>query len=113
MHRGSAYYDKGDYDKAIEDYDHAVRLCPYETEVDRTFANWVLVGYLEEIITRLRNIISDFPETHPNHYYYTGVLSLFENDGFSAEMAFQIALQLGYDDRTKIDQHLENLKNRE
>ena len=44
--------------------------------------------------------------------YYTGVVSLFDNDGLSAEMAFQIALQFGYEDRAKVDQHLANLKYR-
>ena len=111
MHRGSAYYDKGNYDRAIEDYDHAVRLCPYETEVDRAFANWVLVGNLEEVIKRLENIIIDFHEKCPNcYYYYTGVRALFTNDRLSARRCFKIALKLGYADREKAEQHLENLK---
>ena len=37
-------------------------------------------------------------------YYYTGVKALFENDGLSAEWAFQNALLLGYHDQDKINQ---------
>lgn len=54
--RGDAYLQKGEYDRAIADYNAAIKLDP------------------------------------------------------TAERWFQIALKLGYGDRDKINQHLENLK---
>jgi tetratricopeptide (TPR) repeat protein len=33
-HRGNAYYDKGDYDRAIQDYDQAIRLDPSDILYD-------------------------------------------------------------------------------
>ena len=39
LNRGYTYYQEGDYDRAIEDYDNAVRLCSnYETDyIDTQF----------------------------------------------------------------------------
>ena len=119
INRGYAYDNKNNTDRAIEDYDNAVRLCSYETELNRKFAYWSIDevdkrgrSEVDKVIERLNGVINkNSPET-ADHYYYTGVRQLFMNDGLSAERCFKIALKLGYDDREKIERHLENLKKR-
>ena len=112
INRGYAYYEKGDYDRAIEDFDSAVRLCPnYETDfIDSGFAHGgqkeVEVGF-----ELLNSVISSPPESAAD-FYYTGVKLLLINNRHRAQRAFEIVLELGYEDSTKLERHLENLKNR-
>ena len=112
LNRGYAYDNKGDYNRAIKDYDNAVRLCP-DYEIQFIDADKIYWGKdeLEKIIQRLGSVINSLGES-ADAYYYTGVKALFENDGLSAQRYFEIALKLGYDDRAKIKQHLGNLKYR-
>lgn len=107
--RGDIYRQIGACDKAIEDYDNAVRLCPnYETDcIDSRFMHGGK-DQIEEAIKLLKSMVSDPPES-AKEFYYTGVRSLFENDRLSAKLAFQIASEEDYGDCTKIDQHLANL----
>ena len=105
-------YLTGNYDAAIADYDNAVRLCPnYET--DFMDANFVFGGEnaVEVAIELLNSVVSDPPESAAD-YYYTGVRQLFINDGFTAQLCFEKALELGYSDGAKVKQHLENLEKR-
>ena len=103
------HYLIGDYGAAIEEYDNAVRLCPnYETDfIDSNFAHGG-EATVESAIKLLDSIVSDSPR-NADDFYYTGIKALFTNDRLSAELAFQIASELDYGDRTKIDQHLANL----
>ena len=119
LNRGSIYHaaigdGKGEYKKkAVEDYDNAVRLCP-NYENDFINGKFVLVygkESIEKAIKLLNSIVSDPPESSAD-FYYTGVQALFRNDGYSAELAFQIALLSDYDGTEKIQQHRVNLKNR-
>ena len=112
INRGYAYYKKGNSTQVIEDYDSAVRLCSnYETDfIDSRFAH----EGQEEVeagIELLDSVISSPPESAAD-FYYTGVRALFRNDEFTAQKAFKMALNLGYEDLTKVERHLENLKNR-
>ena len=110
--RGDAYYEKDDYDRAIEDFDNAVRLCPnYETDyIDSEFVH----GGREavEAAIELLNGKVNSPAESATDFYYAGIALLFQNDKIRARRRFEIALGLGYDDREKVKQHLENLKNR-
>ena len=106
------YNNKSDYDRAITDYDNAVRLCPnYETDfIDRKFVYGGKAA-VESAIELLDRVISNPPQSSAD-FYYTGIKALFQNDGLSAERAFESALLLGYDNPAKINQHLANLKYR-
>ena len=112
INRGYAYYKKGDFEQAIEDYDSAVRLCSnYETDfVDSKFAH----GGREEVkagVELLDSVIGS-PYESAADFYYIGVCALLMNDRLTAQSAFEIVLELGYEDLTKVERHLENLKNR-
>ena len=112
INRGYAYSKKGDFERAIEDYDGAVRLCSnYEIDfIDSKFAN----GGQEEVeagIELLNSMIGSPPESAAD-FYYTGVKALFNNDRLTARHAFKIALELGYENRAEVKRHLENLENR-
>ena len=110
LNRGYAYDKKGDYDKAIKDYDNAVRLCPdYEFDFHDTGHIHSVKDELEKIIGRLDSMINSFSES-ADAYYYTGVKALLKNDGLSAKRAFTLAQREGDNDQSKIDQHLANLK---
>ena len=112
LNRGYMYHEMRGYERALEDYDNAVRLCPnYETDfIDRQF---VFGGKeaVEKAIELLDSMVSN-PPWSATDFYYTGIKALFENDGLSAKEAFQIALLLDYHDQDKITQHLANLKHR-
>ena len=111
LRRGSIHRAIGNRERAIEDYDNAVRLCPnYETDFIEIEFVYGGKGAVEAAIELLNDIVSDPPDTATD-YYYIGVRQLFMNDGLSAERCFKIALA-GYHDREKVEQHLENLKNR-
>ena len=112
INRGYAYYKKGDFEQAIEDYDSAVRLCSnYETDfIDSLFAH----GGQEEIeagIELLNNVIGSSPESAAD-CYYTGVKLLLINNRHRAQRMFEMALELRYEDLTRVERHLENLENR-
>ena len=62
------------------------------------------IGLLKSVVSSSRK--SEFD------YYYTGVRVLFMNDLLSAEDCFRKARKLGDEFAEKIEQHLENLKNR-
>lgn len=110
LNRGYAYAEKGDYDRAIEDFDHAVRLCSnYETDfIDSGFAHGQHL--IEKAIAVLKLSIGTSRESTPADYYYTGVQMLFLNDKLQAQRWFKIALESGYKDQAKIERHLDNLK---
>ena len=114
LNLGYIYYAKNDYNSAVENYDNVVRLCPnYETDfINSKFAHGGKAA-VEAAIELLTSIVAGLSEADVNHYYYTGVRALFDNDGLSARRAFQIALNLGYDGQAKIEKHFENLQNRE
>ena len=111
LNLGSVYYADQDYDTAIENYDNVVRLCPnYETDfIESKFVHGGQDA-VEVAIKLLRNKVNNPPQ-NAGDFYYTGLQGLFSNDLYSAELAFQIALLLDYDDKEKIQQHLTNLKN--
>ena len=112
INRGYAYYKKGDFEQAIEDYDSAVRLCSnYEADfIESDFAH----GGREEVEAGLEllNSMINSPPKSASDSYYTGVKLLLINNRHRAQRMFEIALELGYDDLTKVKRHLENLKNR-
>ena len=113
LNRGSLHLEMGNHSAAIEDFDNAVRICSnYETDLNDCEFVFRGKGVVEQAIQLLESIINNFSESDADYYYYTGVQSLFRNDVRSAEKAFQRALKLGYENRPKIGQHLENLKNR-
>ena len=113
LSRGYAYHKKGEYDKAIEDFDNAVRLCPnYETDFINSHFVHGRVKAIKTVIELLDSVISSASPKSAVDFYYTGVRALFSNDGLIARRAFEIALRLGYEGHTKIERHLENLKNR-
>ena len=110
INRGYAYYKKGNVAQAIEDYDSAVRLCSnYETDfIDSDFAH----GGVEKVkvgLELLDSVIGS-PYESAADFYYIGVRALFVNDKFNARLAFKIALELEYEDLTKVEKHLENLE---
>ena len=115
LNRGGIYHaigdSTGDYTKAIEDYDNAVRLCPnYRTDfIDGKFLLVYGKETIEKAIELLDSMINNPPES-ADDFYYIGVRELFWNENLCAKRAFQIALKLGHDDTAKIKQHLENLK---
>ena len=110
INRGYAYYETGDYDRAIEDFDKAVRLCPnYETDfIDSNFVH----GREEVVETAIELLDSrvNTPSETATDYYYAGVSLLFVNNKMTARKYFEVALKLGYEDSEKVQQHLENLK---
>ena len=110
VNRGDLYKEVDDYNEAVKDYDNAVRCCPnYAADfIDRNF-RFGGKGAVEKAIELLDSTYP-WPPEGADAYYYTGVKVLFNNDGLSAQRCFEIALKLGYDDQTKIKQHLENLK---
>ncbi len=110
LNRGYAYYGIGELEKAIIDYDNAVRLCSnYEADfVESDFAHGGQEA-VEAAIELFESVINNPPETAAD-VYYIGVSALFWNDRISAQKAFEIALELGYKDKEKVRQHLENLK---
>ena len=112
LKRGDAYLQQGDYDRAIEDFDNTVRLCPnYETDyIDSKFAHGG--EYLVERAIELLDSVINTPHENAIDFYYAGVRGVFLNDRLFARRYFELALKLGYDDREKVKQHLENLKNR-
>ncbi len=112
INRGYAYYKKGNSEQAIEDYNGAVRLCSnYETDfIDSRFAHGGQEA-IEAGIELLNSVIGSPPESAAD-FYYTGVKLLLINDRLQAQMAFEIALNLGYKDREQVERHLENLKER-
>ena len=112
INRGYAYYKKGDFEQAIEDYDSAVRLCSnYET--DFVYSKFAHGGQeaVEAALELLNSVISS-PYESAADFYYAGLRALFRNDGISAQRAFKRVLELGYEDLTKLERHLENLGNR-
>ena len=113
LNRGYAYHKKGDDDRAIEDFDNAVRLCPnYETDfIDSKFAQ----GGIEAVkaAIELLNSKVNSPGESATDFYYAGIALLFQNNKIMARRRFEIALELGYDDREKVKQHLENLNHPE
>ena len=113
LNLGSVHYAKQNYDIAIENYDNVVRLCPnYETDfIESKFVHGGQDA-VEVAIKLLNSRVNTYPQ-NADDFYYTGVQALFSNDGLSAELAFQIASELGYGDQNKIEQHLANLNNRE
>ena len=112
INRGYAYYKKGNSEQAIEDYDSAVRLCSnYEADfIDSDFARGGQEA-VEAAIELLNSMIGSPPESAADSYY-TSLKLLLINDIRSAKMTFEIALELGYEDLTKVKKHLENFKNR-
>lgn len=112
INRGYAYYKKGNYTQAIKDYDSAVRLCSdYETDfIDSNFAHGGQEA-VEAGMELLDSVIGSLPESSAD-FYYAGVHALLRNNKLKAQIAFKMALELGYEDLTKVERHLENLKNR-
>ena len=113
LNLGSAYYAKMDSDMAIENYDNVVRNCPNYAKdfVDTNFAH----GGKEEVhkaIKLLKSVVDN--PTHPESFaaYYSGVLILFSGNKHKARWRFEKARELGFEDDTKITEHLENLRNR-
>ena len=104
------------YDRAIEDYDNAVRLCPnYETDfIDRNFAYGGQES-VDKAIELLDSRIGDiYNPKSATDFYYLGVESLFRNDRLTAQRCFEWTEKLGYDDGAngaKLAKHLENLVN--
>ena len=113
LNREYAYAEKGDYDRAVADFDNAVRLCPnYETDfIDSGFAHGQHL--VEKAIAVLESKISDInnPQSAAD-YYYTGIVSLFLNDRLAVQRCFEAILELGYEERDKVEKHLANLKYR-
>ena len=130
LSRGIYFMLIGDHDKALEDFDSAVRVCSnynedclgpslelawveeYEDKkheaimtVDRGF-----IGYKIELAIKLLDSVIDDSRNCAVDSYYAGVQALFHNNKTSARRFFKKALQLGYEDRAKVKQHLENLK---
>ncbi len=112
INRGYAYYKKGNSEQAIEDYDSAVQLCSnYETDfIDSNFAHGGREA-VEAGVELLNSVISSPPEGAAD-FYYTGIKLLLVNNRHRAQRTFEIALELGYEDLTKVKRHLENLENR-
>lgn len=112
LNLGSVYQAKIEYDRAVENYDNVVRICPnYETDfIESKFVHGGQDA-VEVAITLLSSMVSDPPESSAD-FYYTGVQSLLSNDRLSAKQSFHIALLLDYDNKEKIEQHLANLRNR-
>ena len=110
LNRGYAYFQQDDYDKAIEDFDRAVRICSnYETDfVDSGFVQGGKEA-IEAAIELLNGRVNSLSES-AGDFYWAGVKSLFYNDKFTAQGCFERALDLGYKDREKVKEHLENLK---
>ena len=52
------------------------------------------------------------PRESAADFYYTGIKALFRNDDITAQRAFKMALELGYEDLTKVKRYLENFENR-
>ena len=110
INRGYAYYKKGNCDRAIEDYDNAVPLCSnYEANfVESHFAH----GGQEEVnagIELLDSVVGSSGESAAD-FYYTGVRALFENNKITAQRSFKMALELGHEDLSKVERHLENFE---
>ena len=111
LNRGYLYAALGDPERAIEDFDNAVRLCPnYEPE----FIDMKLAADGEGIanaIELLQSVVGN-PRRSEFDYYYTGIRCLLLNDLLSAEDCFRVARNLGTRYSAKIDEHLQNLKSK-
>ena len=117
LNRGGIYHTKGnltgDYARAIEDYDNTVRLCPnYKTAfVDRKFIYGGQAS-VDKAVKLLNSIVEDYVDSGNKAAaaYYLGVSCLFNGNRNRAREYFEEACQQGFDDRTKVAKHLENLK---
>ena len=110
------YQKQGNFPRALEDYDNAVRLCPdYKANlIDRNFIRGNEkqgVFLVTEIIELLSSKITS-PRESAADYYYTGVRALFKSDSIAARRSFNKSLKEGYKDLSKVKQHLENLEKR-
>ena len=82
LNRGGIYHaigdSTGDYTKAIEDYDNAVRLCPnYRTDfIDGKFLLVYGKEAIEKAIELLDSMINNPPKS-ADDFYYIGVRDLF------------------------------------
>ena len=112
LNRRYANYKKGDYDRAIEDYDNAVRLCSnYQTDfIDSHFAHGGMEIFNAGI--ELLDSVVGSPCKSAVDFYYSGISILFSGNKHKARRRFERARELGFEDDDKITEHLENLKDR-
>ena len=115
LSRGSVYHNIGNYEQAVEDYDNTVRLCPdYETDsVDREFIYGGQAD-IDRASKLLDKVVKDYiqSENLAAAAYYSGVSELFSGNPHIAQEKFESALGLGFNDKAKVDKHLENLRYR-
>ena len=72
LKRGEAYLQKGNYDRAIEDFDNAVRLCP-NCEADYIDSKFAHGGkYLVERAIELLDSVINTPYENAIDFYYAG-----------------------------------------
>ena len=109
--RGYMYSKQGSIDLAIADYDNAIRLCPnYETDfVNAGFVDGGEYAFIK-IIELLENMIRTPAPENAADFYYCGLQALFSFSRTNAQEYFIKALNQGYEDRAKIERHLENAR---
>ena len=104
------YQRIGDRDRAIEDYDNSVRLCP-DYETDLINSNFRYGGQLlvDKAVKLLECVEKDTSRPYAFRAYYAGVKILLQNNKHKACRRFERALELGFNPDAKIAEHLENL----
>lgn len=108
--RGYIYFKQGNIDLAIADYDNAIRLCPnYKSDfVDAGFVDGGAYAFIK-VIELLENMIRTPAPENAADFYYCGLRALFSFRA-NAQEYFTKALNQGYEDRAKIEKHLENAR---
>ena len=95
--RGNAYHDKGEFDKAIENYTEAIRLTPesVETYYNRGIA-YGKKGEMDKAIEDFTEAIRLNPEL-AEAYHSRGRAYRYKGDQTKAEADFAKAKELGYE----------------
>ena len=113
LSRGSVYHNIGNYEQAVEDYDNTVRLCP-DYETDSVDQEYVYGGHADSDRARklLEKVVNDYSQSEnlAAAAYYSGVSNLFSGNPHAARENFVEALELGFNEKVKVDKHLENLR---
>ena len=95
LSQGDSKYNSGDYKGAIEDYNKAIRLEPYNAEAyfRRGNANGILENYKEAINDFTRVIIINFKKNLDIPYYNRGIAKIKLQDYEGAAADFSKAIE--------------------
>ena len=97
-HRGNAYLQKGQYDRAIQDYDQAIQLKPKETKPDEGDALSAFMGIDASALENAGEIFHGSLDTFANAFTYRGIAYADKGDYDRALQDYAQALQIVPDD---------------